>query len=93
VEQTEAYQALVNQYTQSGQGSVNLYRLVGGDPDGSEIMRRITIRQGSGELDELMPEGIDPDDVPMPPLGTELPDDSAIELLRSWILSLPAPEE
>jgi hypothetical protein len=93
VEQTEAFQALVNQYSESGQGSVNPYRVVGGDPDSSELLRRITIRQGSTELDGAMLEGIDADDVPMPPLGTELPDESAIGLVRSWILSLSPPEE
>lgn len=91
VEETEAYQALVNHYTESGQGSIHTYRLAGGDPENSEILRRITIRQGSAELDGAMPEGIDPDDVPMPPLGTELPDQAAIELVRTWILSLPPP--
>lgn len=91
VEETEAYRALVNQYSESGQGSLHTYRVVGGDPDNSEVMRRITVRQGSAELDGAMPEGIDPDDVPMPPLGTELPDEMAIEMVRNWIASLPAP--
>ncbi len=92
VEQTQAYQALVNQYTESGQGSTNTYRVVPGDPDSSELMRRITLRQGSPELEGVMPEELDVEDVPMPPLGTELPDEEAVELVRSWILSLPVTE-
>ncbi len=88
VEETEAYQALVDQYTESGQGSINLYRVVSGDPDNSELMRRITIRQGSAELMGVELDGLEVDDVPMPPLGTEIPDDTAIELVRNWILSL-----
>ncbi len=92
VEQTQAYQALVNQYTESGRGSTNTYRVVPGEPDSSELMRRITLREGSAELEGVQLEELDVEDVPMPPLGTELPDEQMVELVRSWILSLPVAE-
>jgi hypothetical protein len=86
VEETPAYQALVNQQTQSAQGSMHMYRILGGDPEQSEVMRRITERGGeviAAEGEEIK--------VPMPPVGSELVDDKAVEMVRTWIESLPAP--
>jgi hypothetical protein len=91
LEETNAYQALVNQFTESFQGSVHEYRVAGGDPDNSELMRRISLRAGSDELSDLMLEEVAPGDVPMPPLGTELVDEAAVALVREWIATLPAP--
>lgn len=88
-EETETYRAIVNQPTQSGQGSILYYRALGGDPDNSEIMRRITLRAGDPELADVGDEV----DVPMPPLGTELVDDAAVEMVREFILSLPPPAD
>lgn len=86
VEETPAYQALVNQQTQSSQGSIHLYRIQGGDPDQSEVMRRMTERGG----DAIVAEG-EEIEVPMPPIGTEVVDEKAVEMVRNWIMSLPAP--
>lgn len=85
VEETPAYQGLVGQFTESGHGSIFDYRVVGGDPDNSEIVRRMSERGDTPitvEGEEIR--------VPMPPLGTELVDMDAVAKVRSWIESLPA---
>jgi hypothetical protein len=38
----------------------------------------------------LSATGVDPEIKPMPPLGVQVPDMTAIELIRSWIAMLPA---
>lgn len=89
-EETNAYQSLVGQYSESGQGSILTYRVYGGDPDQSEMFRRITLRADSAELQDAgAVEGLD---VPMPPLGTEQVDEELVELVRNWILALPPPQ-
>jgi hypothetical protein len=91
-EETLTYQAIVGQYTESGQGSIYPLRVDPGNPDESEIYRRIILRAGAEELQDAAIEGIEPEDVPMPPLGTELVDEPAVEMVRDWILSLPPAE-
>lgn len=86
VEETPAYQALVNHGTESSQGSIHNFRVAGGAPDDSEIIRRITERGG----DAIMVDG-EEIEVPMPPLGTELVDEDAVAKVRAWIESLPPP--
>jgi len=89
-EESEPYQSLVNHATESGQGSVFGTRVVGGDPDNSELMRRVSLRSTSPEIIEM---GADTgEEVPMPPLGTEVVDEVAVQMVRDWILSLPPPE-
>jgi mono/diheme cytochrome c family protein len=87
-EESDMYQALVNHATESGQGSIYESRVVGGDPDSSELMRRVSLRATSPEIIEMNGES---GDVPMPPLGTEVVDDAAVQAVRDWILALPPP--
>jgi len=86
VEETPAYQGLVGQFTESGHGSIFDYRVVGGDPDNSEVVRRMSERGDT----PIMVEG-EEIRVPMPPLGTELVDTDAVARVRAWIESLPPP--
>lgn len=86
VEETPAYQALVNHNTESAQGSIHDYRIVGGSPDESELIRRITERGGS----PIMADG-EEINVPMPPLASELVDMDAVAKIRAWIETLPPP--
>lgn len=89
VQETNTFAALVDAYTESGQGSMFSYRVVPGDPDNSELMRRLLFR-AEGDI-AAPPVGEDGEEiqVPMPPLGTEVVDDPAVERVRAWILSLP----
>lgn len=74
-EGTDTYEGLVNQPIE-GRDSVYDLRVVGGDPDTSEMFRRFTLR---GE------------DAQMPPMGTEIVDPDGRQLLEDWINTLPAP--
>lgn len=91
VEETNAYISLVNAYTESGQGSKFEYRVIPGDPDNSEVMRRLLFR-AEGDIAPVEDENGEEIDVPMPPLATEMIDEPAVERVRNWILSLPATE-
>lgn len=86
VEESNAYLSLVAQASESGQGSILPTRVVPGDPDSSELMRRLMFRAESDEPAEMPVEG--EVEVPMPPLGTEVIDQPAVERVREWILSL-----
>lgn len=92
VEETNAYKSLVGTYTESAHGSKFMYRVVAGDPDNSELLRRLVFRK-SGDIsgEPVVDENGDPIEVPMPPLGTEIVDDPAVERVRAWIASLPVP--
>lgn len=74
-EATQAYTALVNLPAISDDGSILDYRIRGQDPESSEVIRRMTIRG----------------DAQMPAVGSEMVDEDAVALLRSWIMTLPAP--
>lgn len=88
VENSDAYVSLVNAYSQSGQGSALEYRVVPGDPDSSEIMRRLLFRAEGDIAAPVGDAGGEHVEVPMPPLGTEVIDEPAVERVRNWILSL-----
>lgn len=88
-EESSAYMALVNAPTESGQGSALAYRVVPGDPDNSEVMRRLLFR-AQGDIAPPVDEDGERIEVPMPPLGTEVIDEPAVERVRAWIASLPA---
>jgi hypothetical protein len=92
VQETNAYAALVSANTESGQGSVLTYRIVPGDPDNSELMRRLLFRAEGDITAPPVDDSGEQIEVPMPPLGTEIIDDPAVERVREWILSLPATE-
>ncbi len=90
-EESNAYVSLVGQYSQSAHGSRLEYRVVPGDPDNSELMRRLLFReQGDIGGEPIVDENGDPIEVPMPPLGTEVVDDPEVERIRAWIAALPA---
>lgn len=88
-EDSGAYTALVNAPTESGQGSAFAYRVVPGDPDNSELMRRLLFR-AQGDTAPTVDENGERIEVPMPPLGTEVIDEPAVERVRAWIASLAA---
>lgn len=90
-EQTNAYVSLVNAFTESGQGSKFEQRVVPGDPENSEIMRRLLFRL-EGDIAPVEGENGEPIQVPMPPLGTEVVDEAAVQRVRTWILSLSESE-
>lgn len=90
-EQTNAYVSLVDAFTESGQGSKFERRIVPGDPDSSEIMRRLLFRL-EGDIAPVEGENGEPIEVPMPPLGTEVVDEPAVDRVRNWISSLSASE-
>ena len=77
VEATDAYTGLVNQEIDFPE-SVEQYRVLGGNPEASELYRRFTTR---GSDDQ------------MPALGTELVDEDGASLIAEWINSLPPPSE
>lgn len=88
-EETSAYLALVGQHTESAQGSRLDYRVVPGDPESSELMRRLLFRE-EGDIggEPILDENGEPIEVPMPPLGTEVVDDPAVERVRAWIAAM-----
>lgn len=93
-EQSDAVLSLVGQYTQSAHGSKLMYRVVPGDPDNSELMRRLLFREvGDIAGEPVVDENGEPIEVPMPPLGTEVVDDPAVERVRAWIAGLPVPAQ
>lgn len=80
VQETDAYTQLVNQHALSADSSCATHlRIFGGDPDRSEVIRRM-----SQEHRGMMP---------MPPVGSELEDADALQLLSAWIATLPAGDE
>lgn len=92
-EESNAYVSLVGQYAQSAHGSRLTYRINPGEPDDSELMRRLLFRE-SGDIggEPIVGEDGEPIEVPMPPLGTEVVDDPAVERVRAWIASMPPAE-
>ena len=80
VEETDAYTQLVNQPSLSADSlcASNL-RLFGGDPDRSEVIRRM-----SQEHRML---------TPMPPVGSEIEDPEGLMTLSAWIDLLPPGDE
>ncbi len=77
VTSTDAYTYLVNQPVYAGT-SVLPTRIVGGEPEMSEVIRRMALRDGGEQQ--------------MPPIGTEDPDLDALSALNAWINTLPAPQ-
>jgi len=77
VTETQAYTSLVNAVANSDDGTQLCYRIHGGAPEESEIIRRTSMR---GESQ-------------MPAVGSELVDDDAVMMLTTWIESLPGPTE
>jgi mono/diheme cytochrome c family protein len=76
VEETNTFTTTVNQEIGSADGIDPLqYRIYGGDPDQSELIRRISMR---GTEDQ------------MPPMGTEMVDPE-VQLVRDWIETLSPP--
>lgn len=95
-EETNAYVSLVNHPTESAHGSTNPYRIYGGDPDQSELMRRLLFRVEGGDstqTQETTSMVLDEEDVPMPPVGTELAYEPAVTAIRQWIEALPPPAQ
>ncbi len=93
-EETDAYSSLVNRTTESAHGSRYPYRIHGGDAEQSELMRRLLFRAEGGDSTqghETTSMSLDDEDVPMPPLGTELAYEPAVTAIRQWIEALPPP--
>jgi hypothetical protein len=75
VTDTDTYKGLVNQMIGAPESQLP-YRVYGGDPDKSELYRRITVR-GQSDM--------------MPPLGTEIVHAEGAAMIEAWINSLPPP--
>jgi hypothetical protein len=103
-EKSNAYGALVASPIQSLQGSINDYRIFGGDLKKSELWRRLAYRtehmaapavsgtaSPGGSAAPPAGETVPEREVPMPPLGTEVGYDPALKAVKEWILSLPPP--
>jgi hypothetical protein len=73
-EMTDAYTQFVNQTT-IAENSDYLLRVYGGNPEQSEVIRRMTVR----DMDH------------MPPLASELVDTTGVDIVSAWIDTLPAP--
>src|SRR5690606_37115407 len=93
--ESNTYVSLVSKESVSGQGSIFPMRVVPGDPDNSELMRRLLFRaEGETPTETPLDGGTgtplsgEPVEVPMPPLGTEMIDEPAVERVRAWIMSL-----
>jgi hypothetical protein len=71
---TDAYTQFVNQTT-IAENSDYLLRVYGGNPEQSEVIRRMTVR----DMDQ------------MPPLASELVDTTGVDIVSAWIDTLPAP--
>ncbi len=74
VEATDTFRYYVNRLTDVPESQLQ-YRILGGSPDQSELIRRMQLRG---------------DPAQMPPGGTELVDEAGVQLLRTWIARLPS---
>lgn len=93
-EESDAYLSLVNHATESAHGSRYPYRIHGGEPEQSELLRRLLFRVNGGDsthAGDTSAMMLDEEDVPMPPIGTELAYEPAITAIREWIEALPPP--
>ncbi len=76
VEDTGTYRTAINQLsTASSDLSVD-FRILGGNPEDSAVPFRMTLRQIEDQ---------------MPPIGTEIVDPDGLDLIESWIQTLPPP--
>lgn len=76
-QETDVYTNLVNQKSDFIESALE-YRVYGGQPDQSELYRRMVLRG---------------DDAQMPRVGTEDVDPTGEALIKAWIESLPPPVE
>jgi hypothetical protein len=76
LEDTDTFKTAINQKTTASDELAIPYRIAGGNVEDSAVHFRMTQRLIEDQ---------------MPPIGTELKDEAALELLRSWILTLPPP--
>ncbi len=75
VEATDTYQHYVNRRSEVPESELE-YRIKGGSPDESELVRRMLLRGAPAQ---------------MPPVGSELADESGVAAVRTWIDTLPPP--
>ncbi len=75
VDATDTYQHYVNRLSEVPESELE-YRIKGGSPDESELVRRMLLRSSPAQ---------------MPPVGSELVDEGGVAVVRAWIETLPPP--
>lgn len=84
LEDTGVYNTAINQPTTASDELPVDWRIYGSDPGSLEdltVMSAILYRMKQRGIEDQMP-----------PIGTQMEDAAGLELIQSWILSLPAPE-
>jgi hypothetical protein len=76
LEDTGTFKTAINQKTTASAELAIPYRISGGKVEDSAVHFRMTQRMVEDQ---------------MPPIGTEMKDQTGLELIRTWILSLPPP--